>query len=209
MLVSFIAQHSLPFTLIPHIINLSQELSKDYKVLSSLSMAACTASYKLNYGLAPYISSSVIEELQNSSFSINVDECMSNAHQKVFSILVPYYSEKQKLSIVQHYKSKAFNVVNAKTLFDYVKDVLAKDEIPLANLISNLCDSTNYMRGKKAGFETLLRNHAVHMLDIDGDTCHHMHNIVKKFLSPFEKYIEYLCSDIHNDMNGVLICADI
>ena len=39
-----------------------------------------------------------------------------------------------------------------------------------------------------------------HLLDIDGDICHHAHNTVKKFLSPFNKYIEHLTDDIHTDM---------
>ena len=39
-----------------------------------------------------------------------------------------------------------------------------------------------------------------HLLDIDGDICHHVHNTVKKFLSPLNKYIEHLTDDIHTDM---------
>ena len=39
-----------------------------------------------------------------------------------------------------------------------------------------------------------------HLLDIDGDICHHAHNTVKKFLSPFDKYIEHLTDDIYTDM---------
>nr|XP_047140460.1 uncharacterized protein LOC124815724 [Hydra vulgaris] len=200
MVLSFVAEHSLPFCLTPAIIRLSQVLAKDNKVLTSLSMAGCTASYKLRHGLAAHIADNIKEDLRKSYFSINVDECLNNAHEKVFSILVSYYSENQMLSVVQHYHSKSFTVINAKILFDYIKSLFLNDEIPTDNLISNLSDSTNYMRGKKTGFETLLRLHVPHLLDIDGDMCHHMHNTVKRFLAPFEKYIEYFCKDVHNDL---------
>ena len=45
ILVSFIAKHFMPFILVPHIISLPQQLWKDHKVLTSLSIPPSTASY--------------------------------------------------------------------------------------------------------------------------------------------------------------------
>ena len=73
---------------------------------------------------------------------------MSNVREKKFSILVSYYPDKLKRVVVQHYKSASFTIVNANNLFDYVMNSLREDEIPIINLISNLSDSTNYMREK-------------------------------------------------------------
>lgn len=199
-IVSFMAEHSLPFTLAPHLIRFTQELSKDTRALQSTSMARTTASYKLREGLAATLSDDIVEELKSSFFSFNVDECMSNAHQKIFSIIVTYFSEELQRVVIHHYNSKPFIIVNAVNLFTHVKATLLNDGIPLSNLISNLSDSTNYMRGKVAGFETLLRKEVPHLLNIDGDTCHHAHNSVKKFISPFKKYIEQLLTDIRTDM---------
>ena len=81
---------------------------------------------------------------------------------------------------MQHYTSASFTIVNATNLFDYVINSLREDGICITNLISNLSDSTNYMRGTIAGFELLLRKEAPHLLDIDGDTCHQVHNASKK-----------------------------
>ena len=137
--------------------------------------------------------------MKQSPFSMNVDEYFSNAHGKVFRILVSYYCDSAKRVVVQHYNSCSMLVVNAENLFHHVTSLLMKDNIPFDNVISNLSDSTNYMRGKIAGFEKLLRDKIPHLLDIDGDTCHHVHNSVKEFLKPFEKYIERLCDDLHTD----------
>ena len=79
---------------------------------------------------------------------------MSNAGEKKNSILVSYYLDELKRVAVQHFKSASFTIVNANNLFDYVINSLRENEIPIANLISNLSNSTNYMRGKIAGFES-------------------------------------------------------
>ena len=51
MLVAFIAEHSLPFSLSESLIDLANELSKDEAALKRLHMHRTTASYKLTYGL--------------------------------------------------------------------------------------------------------------------------------------------------------------
>ena len=198
-LVSFMPEHSLPFTLTPQLVRFAQELSKDSKTLQSLNMSRITSAYKLREGLAGSIFEEIIADLRSSFFSMNVDECMSNAYEKIFSIIVSYFSDDLKRVVVHHYNSKAFVVVTVN-LFNHVKTTLLNDGIPLTNMISNLSDSTNYMRGKVSGFETLLRKEIPHLLNIDGDTCHHAHNSVKKFLSPFQRYIEQLLTDIRTDM---------
>ena len=105
-----------------------------------------------------------------------------------------------KRVVVQHYKSASFTTVNANNLFDYIINSLREDEIPITNLISKLSGSTNYMRGKITGIELLLRKEAPHLLDVNSNTCHHVHNASKKFLSPFDKHIEQLFTDLRTDM---------
>ena len=68
--------------------------------------------------------------------------------------------------------------VNALTLFWKTYELFLAGQIPIENLISDLSDSTNYMRGKKGGLEKRLRGKVPHLLNIDGDCCHHIHNSV-------------------------------
>ena len=68
------------------------------------------------------------------------------------------------------------------------------------NLVSDSSDNTNYIRGKKSGLETKLFEKAPHSLDIDGDVCHHIHNTVKKFRSPFNNFFECLVDAIQTDL---------
>jgi hypothetical protein len=55
------------------------------------------------------------------------------------------------------------------------------------------------MRGPKSGLEVRIREKQQHLLDIDGDLCHHVHNACKAFCKPFEYHVEGLFNDLHND----------
>ena len=197
--VSFIAENSLPFTMAPKLIEFAKVMANDANVLAEISMSRETAAYKLTDGLAPIIKDKIVESMRSTYFSMNVDECFSKNHQKNFSIIVSYFEE-DKGEVVQHYRSKNFNVVNSQNLATFVLNSLEEDEVPYDNIISNLSDNTNYMRGKKGGFEALLRKHIPHLQDIDGDVCHHAHNAAEKFLKPFGKVVEKLCTDLHTEM---------
>ena len=64
-------------------------------------------------------------------------------------------------------------------------------ELPWQNLLAMLMDSASVMRGHKSGLETRIREEvAPHLVDIDSDACHHVHNITKTFCSYFEHYVE-------------------
>lgn len=200
MVTSFTVENTLTFSVVPKIIDLAKALAKDKKVLDDLHMERTTCAYKLNEGLASVTRKRIVQDMQNTPFSINLDECTSNANEKVLSILVSYFSETLNMSVVQHYASVTLTVVNAETVFQTVVDLLKNDDIPLDNVVSSLSDSAAYMRGKKSGFETRLRDVAPHLLDIDGDICHHTHNSVKKFCSFFDQHVEHLADDLYNDL---------
>ena len=55
------------------------------------------------------------------------------------------------------------------------------------------------MRDKKGGLEKRLRDKAPHLLNIDGDCCHHVHNSMKVFSQPFDNSVEKWIDDLHTD----------
>ncbi|CAC5390542.1 unnamed protein product [Mytilus coruscus] len=199
MVLGFAADHSLPFSLVPKLIGLSKTLAKDKKVLDQLSMNRTTAAYKMRFGLGKTFQNELIEIMRTSYFSLNLDESTSNNYQKVLTILVSYYCPKLKEITVRHFKSLSFVQVNAQSLFDGIVKLFDENNIPFKNLVSMLMDSCNVMRGSKTGLEVRIRSKAPHLLDIDGDSCHHAHNACKAFCKPFEGFAEHLMSDIFND----------
>ena len=118
LIVSLLAEHSMPFPAAPSLIRLTQELAKDAKILQELNMGRTRTSYKLCDGLANHLNEKLLQDLRKSKFSFNVDECMSNARERIFSILVSHYSDELKQIVMQHYISASFIIVNANNLFD-------------------------------------------------------------------------------------------
>ena len=141
----------------------------------------------------------VVQTIKTVPFSINIDECVSSNFRKVFSIIVCYFDDDLGRTVIKHYESVDMIIVNAQSLKNKIVELFTRDEIPFSNIVSDLSDSTNYMRDKTGGLETLLREIA-QLLDIDGDLCHHVHNAIRKFSDPFDKYIERYLDDIHTDM---------
>ena len=153
-ILSFVAENSLLLSAVPKLIEFSQ--SRDPKALSEFKMNRTAASYKLKHGLSVYVCKIVVDCRKKYPFSISIDEYTSNVSQKLFSILVSYFDIEIGESVGQHYESVSLMEVNAKSLLECICNCFIKDDIPFENLVSDLSDSTNYMRGKRRGLEKLL-----------------------------------------------------
>ena len=119
---------------------------------------------------------------------------------RVLAVLVSYYSPVQKEVVVEHLTSVSIVSVTSKSLLQELNKVFTDNQIPWTNLMSVLMDSCAVMRGSKSGLEVRLRSEkAPHLLDIDGDSCYHIHNAAHQFLKPFEFWIERLFIVLHTD----------
>ena len=119
-ILSFIAESSLPLSVVPKLIEFSQFLSRDPKALSQLRMNRTAASYKLKHGLSVHIRKKVVDCMKKYPFSINIDECTSNNSQQIFSIPVIYVDIEIGESVVQHYESISLIEVNTKSLLEHI-----------------------------------------------------------------------------------------
>lgn len=66
--LQLIAEHSLPFTMAPVLIDVAKELAKDKHVLSELSMDRTTASYKMQHGLKKTVLEGTLENIRKMPF---------------------------------------------------------------------------------------------------------------------------------------------
>ena len=200
MVLSFAAEKSLSFAIVPDLIALSKMLSKDHKALESLSISRTTSSYKTRFGVGKTFAENLLNDMRSNNFSLNMDESTSSNFQKVLTILVSYFSEMKKEVVVHHFKSITCIKVNSESLYKEVVEIFERNQIPWKNLMSVLMDSCNVMRGSKSGLETRIRTEkAPHLLDVDGDTCHHIHNACKAFCKPFKSFVELFFNDLFND----------
>ena len=129
---------------------------------------------------------------------MNIDEATAANNMQVCSRLVCYFNA---VNIVTE-PLDSFNapVVNSATLYHEVMDVFQIYEIPVKNLLAVLMDSCAVMRGCKTGLQKRLRDDPVpRLLDINGDVCNQIHNLVKKFLNNFNNYLKKLFQDLYRD----------
>lgn len=195
----YVAQHNIGFSVVPEILQLTKALAADKKALDSLGISRTT--YKTRFSLAKTFGSHLVETLKNTFFSLNMDESTNSNFQRVVTILVSLFSSKSNQVEVHHLTSFTVTKVNSQSLFDQVVNVFRENDIPWKNLMAVLMDSCNVMRGNKSGFETRLRTEKTpHLLDVDDDVCHHIHNSSKAFCKPFNHLAEALFLDIFNDL---------
>ena len=199
MVLGHLAERSLPFTEAPGIIKLTKALARDMEALNELSMDRTSASIKMRLGVAQTVKEELIRAMRSGPFSLNIDEATSNNLHKVLCVLVSRYSAPGKKVVVEHLASVSLIKVDSETVFNAIEKLMEDNEIPWSNLMSVLMDSCNVMRGSKSGVEVRLRAKAPHMLDIDGDTCHHAHNAAKEFCKPYGHIVEGMLNDLHND----------
>ena len=83
-----------------------------------------------------------------------------------------------------------------------MKSLFERLKLLWTDLLVILMDSCSVTRGAKSGLEKHLRDSiAPHLLDIDCDICHHIHNIVKKFATTYGNFLEKLFQDIFRDFH--------
>lgn len=200
MVLGFAAEHSLSFALVPKVIELTKALAKDQKALESLTMNRTTASYLTRYEVGKTFEHYVAEMMKCTKLSLNMDESTSNNFDRVLTILISLYCPLMRQVKVCHFGSLSCIKVDSATLYGKIVQLMEKNEIPWDNIMSILMDSCNVMRGSKTGLETRIRREkAQHLLDVDGDVCHHVHNAAKAFCKPFNNFLEQLYIDLFND----------
>ena len=127
MLLEFLAENTLPFTMAPKLIELTKAMSADKTALSKLSMSRTTASCKMRFGLSKTIEDQLSEELQNTYFSLNIDEATNDAsHKKILTILVSFFSYEKGEVVVRHLASISLESVTSSILFDRITEIFQR-----------------------------------------------------------------------------------
>ena len=128
---------------------------------------------------------------------MNIDEGTARNTCRVLDILISFYDSDLEKVCVYHIKSVQLIKVNASTVTEKLLQALDELGLDKSRLISILMDSCAVMRGSKCGLESRMKKHCPNLLDIDGDTCHHVNNAAKKFTSALGGKAELLFFDLH------------
>ena len=102
MVLSFIAEYSLPFSSARNIVELAKEMMRDPKAANKLQVARQTASYKIPHGSAKGLEKQLIDKLREGFFSFNIDEATSSNLHKLLTLLVSYFFTTENEVVVEH-----------------------------------------------------------------------------------------------------------
>lgn len=106
MVISFLCENSLPFTLAPKLVDLAQALSLDRLALSKVQLSRCSIGYKLTDGLAEINRTRVLNMMKEYPFSLSADEAQTKTHKKVFSLLASIVNPYTNLIETHHVASE-------------------------------------------------------------------------------------------------------
>ncbi|GBM80458.1 hypothetical protein AVEN_57296-1 [Araneus ventricosus] len=200
MLFGFLVENSLPFAVAPDLLlELVKEKSKDRKALNRITMHRNAVSYKTRFGISKTVKEALFEDLRKEFFLLNLDESTNSNNQKIVTVLVNCMIKDGNIS-AKHIYSYWVDNIKSETIFQGLVQIFDKNNIPWQNLMSVLMDSCNVMRGENAGLEVKIRSQCPHLLDIDSDSCHHIHNAANQFSKPFGMHVGSLCTDLRNDL---------
>ena len=104
-------------------------------------MNRTSGSHKLKDSLATNNHTTLVQNLMQYPFSMNMYKCLSRNNKKVFSILVSFYDEEKERSVVKVYDTIDC-VDNAQVLFNSITNLFECDSI----LVCNSCSSFRHSR---------------------------------------------------------------
>ena len=79
--LSFVAEHSLPLAVAPHLVQFAKHMAEDQATLN-LSMQQSSASYKLKYGPVKTFKEELKADIADQFFCLNLEEVMSSTIRK-------------------------------------------------------------------------------------------------------------------------------
>lgn len=176
---AFVWKKRLAISSAPHLIECTNKISENLCGLSDLNINRTTSTDKLLKGFGAANNHELISEMNISKFPINFYMCISDKNKKVLGILILYFCNLMNEVMVQHSVNIFCNSQHKNPAKLHYGCVHQRWH-PLNNIVHNLLNPINYMRGKVYGFETRLRNAAPPLLDNDDVICHQVHNVVKK-----------------------------
>ena len=107
-------------------------------------------------------------------------------------MLGSYFCTTKNEVVAEHLGSLNLPTVKSETVFKAVVGLINEKELPWCNLMAVLMDSCSVMRGSTKGFEIkLCESVTPALIDMDGDSCHYIHNACKKFTKILEVIYKY------------------
>lgn len=161
---TLIAKKNIPHQTAQEILRFFQHI--DPEVLKSMKMGRTKCRNVISNVLCPTENKYVTSKLQQTKFSVFIDETSDISNEKWMTFFVRYV-DPETLDI----RSQLVKLINidakdssAEKLFDAFKTEMWKLQIPFTNIIALSCDNASVMTGKHLSFKVKLQEKCKHLL---------------------------------------------
>jgi len=148
---ALIASKNIPFNIAKDILEFFQHLSKDTNVLKSMTMSRLKCKNIITNALYPIEKERVVNNIQNTKFSIFIDETSDITNNKWMTFLVKYVDAETLDVRTQLVKLIDIDAKDssAEKLFNALKCEMCKLMILFKNIVALSCDNASVMTGKQ------------------------------------------------------------
>lgn len=157
-LSAFFAEHNVALQIVDHLVPLLQQIVPDSKIIQKavLGRQKCTSIIK--NVLAPSVTEELVDILKENKFSILLDESTDVGLNKTMCLLMRFVHPKignihTQLLELLHLDARD---CRAENLYQEFKNLLAKFDIPITNVIGMASDGASVMVGKNNSFASRL-----------------------------------------------------
>jgi len=200
---AFIAEHNISLQTAPEILKFFQQIGKDVNVLQSMTMSRIKCQRIISNVLCPIETNRVVDIIQNTKFTIFIDETSDISNQKWMTFLVRYVNPETLDISSQLVKLIDIDAkdCSAEKLFDAFKCEMWKLKIPFSNIVALSCDNASVMTGKYSSFKTKLEKFCKNLLTFPCP-CHASALIANAACSKIPDYCEEFVKKVASFINS-------
>ena len=201
-LASFIAEHNLPLSLSPSLLDLlkstaphDQNIQKA-KSLQEMKLGATKCTNIVRQGVGLFHAKELVEILRKKQFSIIPDETTDVSTAKQLAMCVMYVDDDLLNPVNRFLDIVEATDTGAKGLYQSMKTSLEEKSIPLSNIIGYSSDTCNVIFGENLSVSTLLKKDIPHVATIKC-SCHMIHLCASRACLKLSTILEDLCRNIY------------
>lgn len=152
------AEYNIPPYITKEILNFLQEIEKNSHILKYMSMSRTKCRNIISNVLYPVEMECIINNIQNTKFSVLLSIASDTFNEKWMTIFVRYICPETLDVRSQLVKLISINITdcNSENLFNIFQSEIDKLQIPFSNILALTCNNTSVMTGKHLSFKKRL-----------------------------------------------------
>ncbi|XP_076064370.1 zinc finger protein 862-like [Oratosquilla oratoria] len=201
LLMAFIAEHNLSFSIIDHMVELMKVMFPDSAIAQGIHMhkTKCTETMK---SLANVITEDLVKKLRIYKFSIIIDETTDVSCTKTCAVLVRYFDlTSHKInscffSLINLYSSSSVGST-VENLYEKLMETLDSHNIPRSNFIGFAADGASKIMGENNSLTGSLKD-SLPGITVLRCICHSIHLAASEAAKQLPRKCEDLLRDIYS-----------